>query len=145
MLTEISEPKEYSAEILELQAAIATDPTDMVAQISLASALEGEGFFTEAIDAYQRIISQDPEGVFAASATKALEDLQSSLAAQDPTTPDVVASTVNPGPKPLIYDEVDYTNIDVTSPPLKRLLNLSIAKKQFIGLSTGQKLYGVKL
>ncbi len=137
---EVPEIKEYSPEILALQAAIAADPTDMVTQISLASALESEGFFAEAIATYQQIIDQDSEGIFAASATKALADLQDHVASQADLDADgsETATIALPGqtPKPisLVYDDVDYTDVDVTSPPLKRLQNLSIAQKQFIGI-----------
>ncbi|WP_254048031.1 methyl-accepting chemotaxis protein [Synechococcus sp. BDU 130192] len=134
---EVSGAKDYSPEILALQAAIDADPTDMVAQISFASALESEGFFPEAIAIYQQIIDQDPEGIFAASAAKALGDLQAQLPQSDPETDDPSAIALpDQAPKPvaLVYDDVDYTDVDVTSPPLKRLQNLSIAQKQFIGI-----------
>ncbi|BAW95326.1 methyl-accepting chemotaxis like protein [[Synechococcus] sp. NIES-970] len=133
------EPIAYSAEILALKEAIANDPTDIMAQISLAIALENEGFIQEAADTYRYILDhpeQDPDGVFTGSAAKALEELQPALAALDPTYSLAQESVQTSGRSLQALDpqQVDYSDVDTTSPRIRWLRNLPIARKQFIGM-----------
>lgn len=119
-------------EILSLKAAIANDPTDMVAQISLASALEAAGLIAEAAAVYRYIIDHDPDGVFSGSATKALEALPEQIAITAPLTTGAAEMT---SPEiALLPEAIDYSNVDVTSPLLQGLRNLPIARKQFLGM-----------
>lgn len=126
----------YSAEILELKEAIAADPTDLMAQISLAIAFENEGFFEEAATTYRYIIDsdQDQEGVFAGSAAKALADLQDRLVILPEVLPaskgDGAVAQTSTSPA----QDFDYSTVDVTSPLLKQFQNLSITQKQFLGI-----------
>lgn len=140
--------KEYSPAIKELQADVAANPTDMVAQISLASALETEGYGQEAAATYRYIIDNDPDGVFSASAIKALETLQYN---QQPAVT-VAAGAIAAIPQTrragarvkLELDDFDDEEEGV-SPILRRVRNLPIAQKQFVGflLSSVISLTGV--
>ncbi|MBR8828286.1 MAG: HAMP domain-containing protein [Gomphosphaeria aponina SAG 52.96 = DSM 107014] len=67
--------QDFSAEIIALQTAVEQEPTDLVAKISLASALEQSGHLAEAVAVYRQISALDTEGVFAATAAKALAEL----------------------------------------------------------------------
>ncbi|MEB3192272.1 MAG: methyl-accepting chemotaxis protein [Snowella sp.] len=69
----------YPDEILALQTAAAENPTDLVAKITLANALEQAGFLSDAVLLYQQIKALDDEGVFSGTADKALADLQIKL------------------------------------------------------------------
>lgn len=139
---------EYSSGIKELQAEVAANPTDMVAQISLASALETEGYGREAAATYQYIIDNDPDGVFSASAIKALETLQYSQ--QPAVTVEAIApATPHQSKKSgtrvkLAVDDFD-DNEEGVSPIIRRVRDLPIAQKQFVGflLSSVISLTGV--
>jgi thioredoxin-like negative regulator of GroEL len=49
----------FPQDILELQAQVDSDPTDLVAKITLASALEEAGFLPRAAAVYREIIELD--------------------------------------------------------------------------------------
>ncbi len=71
---------DWSVELNKLQEEVEADPSDLVAKISLASALEHSGKVTEAVSLYEAILTIDgEEGVFGASASKALETLTAPL------------------------------------------------------------------
>ncbi len=75
----------FPQNILDLQAEVDREPMDLVAKITLASALEEAGFLPRAAAVYQEIIELDSEGVFKGSAEKALEGIDAKL--QTPVTP----------------------------------------------------------
>ncbi|MGB2924584.1 MAG: methyl-accepting chemotaxis protein [Limnothrix sp.] len=141
--------KTYSPAIEELRQEVAASPTDMVAQISLASAFENAGHSQEAAQTYQYIIDHDTDGVFSSSAAKALESLQ-----DQPVS--VAVEMLEPEPAPLgrqaksgkrvklKADDYDEDAGDI-SPILSNVRNLPIAQKQFVGflLSSVISLTGV--
>lgn len=140
-------PTEYSPAIKELQDEVAANPTDMVAQISLASALETEGHGQEAAAIYQYIIDNDPDGVFSASAIKALETLQ--YHQQPAVTVEAIAPAAPQAKKAGTRVKLELEDFDDdeegVSPILRRARNLPIAQKQFVGflLSSVISLTGV--
>jgi twitching motility protein PilJ len=69
----------FPAEILELQANVAQNPEDLVARITLASALEQAGFLSEAALQYQAIQSLDTDQIFTATAEKAIAGINAKL------------------------------------------------------------------
>ncbi|NJL82918.1 MAG: tetratricopeptide repeat protein [Chloroflexaceae bacterium] len=73
--------RQSNPEIAALQAVVADNPEDLVAKFTLASSLEQAGQSSAAAELYQDIIAQDPDSVFAASAQKALAELQSAISA----------------------------------------------------------------
>ncbi len=72
--------EQFSEEITNLQTKVDNNPTDLSAKIGLASALEQGGYLSEALKVYEDIIENDEEGVFAASAQKAVEVIEHQLA-----------------------------------------------------------------
>ena len=79
-----SHPKSaFSPEILAAQAAVAENPGDLVAHLSLASALEQEEFWAEALAAYQEVQRLDQERLFTATLDKAIADIQAHLGPTD--------------------------------------------------------------
>ena len=82
-------------DILELQAQVDSDPTDLVAKITLASALEEAGFLPRAAIVYREIIESDRDDVFKGSAEKALEGIESKL--QTPVTAQPVRRSYRQG------------------------------------------------
>lgn len=137
--------KNYPEEIITLLHDVEQNPNDLVAKISLASILEQYGYLQDALEVYQTIIVEDEEGVFRASAEKALENLQ--FAPTPNTTPETIDT-------PLI--SIDLTEetppSDNLHPPLKDTLppqknrdiilpqtfqglsSLPIQRKQLLGL-----------
>ena len=69
----------FPAEILELQANVTQNPEDLVARITLASALEQAGFLSEAALQYQAIQSLDTDQIFTATAEKAIAGINAKL------------------------------------------------------------------
>ncbi|MGI0483138.1 tetratricopeptide repeat protein [Geminocystis sp. CENA526] len=65
----------FSDEIKFLQNNVTVNPQDLTAKLSLATLLEQEKFYHEAIEVYQSIIAQDTDKVFADTANKAIEDI----------------------------------------------------------------------
>lgn len=65
----------FSDEIKFLQNNVIANPQDLTAKLSLATLLEQEKFYHEAIEVYQSIIAQDTDKVFTDTANKAIEDI----------------------------------------------------------------------
>jgi twitching motility protein PilJ len=123
-VTSKSSPAEkFSPEILELQAEVEKSPDDLVAKVSLASALEQSGYLLEAIEVYQEIKEKDTEGIFAASANKAIESLQEKLAINRVDNEDTREAKPS-----FIVEKTRLIN------PLQKFYNLPIGTKQFIAL-----------
>jgi len=70
----------WPPEIVELKKVVENNPQDLVAKISLASALEQAGFLLEAAAQYEDLKSQDTDQVFRAAADKALGEIKQRLA-----------------------------------------------------------------
>lgn len=142
--THLSYPDQaFSPEILELQTAVEQDPTDIVAKITLASALEQAGFLPKAAAVYREIIEQDSDGVFKASAEKALEDIEAKLQVPTPIKPvrrsyrqgriDGADSTDLPDQTTVLLSGTDSSSVLPSPPTLgQSLADLPIASKQFI-------------
>ncbi|BFM40324.1 methyl-accepting chemotaxis protein [Synechocystis sp. LKSZ1] len=78
--TQDSSPKTlFSAEIIELQKAVDQDPNDLIARMSLASALEEGKFWSESLVQYQAVKNLATDETFQAVADKAIADLQLKL------------------------------------------------------------------
>ncbi|MGL5033793.1 MAG: hypothetical protein ACRC6M_08330, partial [Microcystaceae cyanobacterium] len=75
----------FSSEILAFQKVVERDPKDLVARISLGSALEQEGFFTEALACYQSLREMDRDNLFATTVDKAIADVQLKLGGTAPS------------------------------------------------------------
>jgi twitching motility protein PilJ len=129
----------FSEQLLALQQEVAQNPGDMVAQITLASAYESEGYVVEAAEVYRYIIANDQEQIFSASAAKALADLEA-------IAPASVSVEVMPEETPETTPKVETkkrTFLDHAAigkqeeefvPIANRLKNLPIAQKQFLGM-----------
>ncbi|OKH19217.1 methyl-accepting chemotaxis protein [[Limnothrix rosea] IAM M-220] len=140
-ITAIANPQiSYSDEVRGLKREVAADPTDMIAQISLASALENEGHDGEAADVYRYIIANDADGVFSASAEKALENLEGAIAApapiiEQPPQPEItVVPEVKPAKKTKSIIQRPQPSRSSSNGVLGRLRDLPIAQKQFAGM-----------
>ncbi len=83
----------FSPEILAAQAAVAENPGDLMAHLSLASALEQGEFWAEALAEYQEVQRLDQERLFTATLDKAIADLQSHLGPTDRPGAGEVASS----------------------------------------------------
>ncbi|AFY37107.1 methyl-accepting chemotaxis sensory transducer [[Leptolyngbya] sp. PCC 7376] len=138
----------YSENIEALRREVTADPSDMVAQISLANAFESEGHAKEAASVYVYIIENDKEEVFSASAQKALEDLQERFpneqlvgSASPKQEQTVEPEVVHPREKQTAND-IDFLGQPKPTKPsnqranqvLSRLRDLPIAQKQFGGM-----------
>ncbi len=142
--TPISSPDQsFPQEILELQTAVEQDPTDVVAKITLASALEQAGFLPKAAAVYREIIDLDEDGVFKASAEKALEEIESKL--QTPVSVKQVRRSYRQGridtstqtslsePSLVLLPNTETSSVLPPPPTLRQsLADLPIASKQFI-------------
>ncbi len=121
--------KQFNSEIQELFKEVNSNPEDLIAKITLASALERENYYTEATQIYREIIELEPEGVFAASAAKALENLglnahkTEQIAAE--ITPEV-SEKINPLTKTLKF----------LGKQKQAITNIPLSYKQFISLVT---------
>jgi twitching motility protein PilJ len=135
----------FPQDILELQAQVDSDPTDLVAKITLASALEEAGFLPRAAAVYREIIELDSEGVFKGSAEKALEGIDAKL--QTPLTAQPVRRSYRQGridsgsQTSLSGQEAEVgsqsLNTPSTTPTFNQsLADLPIASKQFIAFLT---------
>lgn len=143
--THVSFPEQsFPQEILDLQAEVDKDPTDLVAKITLASALEQVGFLPKAANVYREIIELDSDKVFRGSAEKALEGIEAKLQ----TT--VIAQPVRRSYRQGTIDNASQTTLSGSettilgnrrerdsSPTLfQSLADLPIASKQFIAFLT---------
>ena len=132
-------------DILELQAQVDSYPTDLVAKITLASALEEAGFLPRAAIVYREIIESDRDDVFKGSAEKALEGIESKL--QTPVTAqpvrrsyrqgriDSASQTSLSGPEEVVLTDSLATGSTASS-FAQSLADLPIASKQFIAFLT---------
>lgn len=142
----ISFPEQsFPQEILDLQTQVDRDPTDLVAKITLASALEEAGFLPKAATIYREIIELDSEGVFKSSAEKALEGIEAKLQAP-PTTQPVRRSyrqgRMDSGSQTSLSgqeaEERSQSLASISTVPTfsQSLADLPIASKQFIAFLT---------
>jgi twitching motility protein PilJ len=135
----------FPQEILDLQAQVENDPTDLVAKITLASTLEEAGFLPKAAAVYREIIELDRDGVFKGSAEKALEGIAGKL--QTPVTAQPVrrsyrqgridgsSQTSLSGAEEVVL--TDSLTTGATAPNFSQsLADLPIASKQFIAFLT---------
>lgn len=104
-------------QIKQLQAEVEKNPDDLVAKITLASALEQIGAKQEAIAVYRDIEENDKEGIFAATAQKALEELVKEVQA---------AKSLES------LQNTDLKKVKIQ--PKELLSKFPIRRKQFIGL-----------
>ncbi|BAQ63305.1 methyl-accepting chemotaxis protein [Geminocystis sp. NIES-3709] len=65
----------FSDEIKFLQNNVTANPKDLTAKLSLATVLEQEQYYHEAIEVYRSIIEQDTDKVFTDTANKAIEEI----------------------------------------------------------------------
>lgn len=142
--TPISFPDQsFPQEILELQTAVEQDPTDLVAKITLASALEQAGFLPKAAAVYREIIDLDSDGVFKASAEKALEEIDAKLQTPVPVKQvrrsyrqgriDTTTQTSLSDPSAALLPNTETSSVLPSPPTLgQSLADLPIASKQFI-------------
>ncbi|PZV26249.1 MAG: methyl-accepting chemotaxis protein [Snowella sp.] len=135
----------FPQDILDLQAQVENDPTDLVAKITLASTLEQAGFLPKAAAVYREIIELDRDGVFKGSAEKALEGIEGKLQAPVTVQPvrrsyrqgriDSSSQTSLSGSEEVLL--TDSLTKDSTAPNLSQsLADLPIASKQFIAFLT---------
>jgi len=135
----------FPQDILDLQAQVDSDPTDLVAKITLGSALEEAGFLPKAAAVYREIIELDNEGVFKGSAEKALEGIDAKL--QTPLTAQPVRRSYrqgridSPSPTSLSGQEAEGESQSLSTPSTdtsvsQGLADLPIASKQFIAFLT---------
>ncbi|NCS85829.1 MAG: HAMP domain-containing protein [Cyanobacteria bacterium] len=66
----------FSDNIKTLQNNVEKNPSDLMAKLNLATALEQENHYDDALKVYQTIITEDNEGVFAGTAEKAIASIQ---------------------------------------------------------------------
>ncbi|WP_237741218.1 methyl-accepting chemotaxis protein [Geminocystis herdmanii] len=112
----------FSDEIKFLQNNVTANPQDLTAKLSLATALEQEKFYHEAIEVYQSIIAQDTDKVFTDTANKAIEEI---------TKKYLLSEEVEE--KELSQNEVKL-NLIQTINLWQQFKDLPIAYKQFIAL-----------
>lgn len=123
--------------IAALKADVDRDPTDLVAKISLANALEESGQIAEAKTLYQEVVQVDPEGSIGAIARKALETLE------------IPTQLLTSQPIEVVPPESQQTQLEKRS-PLQWFYNLPISRKlvmalflseivSILGLSIGAK------
>lgn len=109
-------------EIESLQAEVERDPTDLVAKISLANALEESGRVTEAKSLYQEVLAADPEGTMGAIASKALDTLA------------IPAARLISPPNTVVPTESQQVQTQHKRSPLQWFYNLPISQKQVLAL-----------
>lgn len=132
----------YPDEVLVLQTAAAENPSDLVAKITLANALEQAGFLADAVLTYQQIKALDGEGIFSGTADKALGDLQiklDRLAEEKQVRRSYRQGRIDSGSEEELaalesqYDEMVAKGQQSTPLNLvQSLKNLPIASKQFV-------------
>jgi twitching motility protein PilJ len=117
--------------INELKAEVDKDPSDLVAQINLANALEKAGQIAAAREMYQQVQVSDPEGIFGITARKALE-------AMGVSNDNKVKQIQLPTQKELATADTS----EIEQKPLKRLLqkfyDLPISKKQLTAFALSE-------
>ena len=145
--THITFPEQsFPPEIIELQASVEQDPTDLVAKITLASALEQAVFLPKAASVYREIIELDSDGVFKGSAEKALEGieakLQSTVTVIKPIRRSYRQGRIDNGSKTSLSGQEegvlgDEFITDSAAPTFwQSLADLPIASKQFVAFLT---------
>lgn len=115
------------AKINELKAEVEKDPTDLVAQINLANALEKAGQIAAAREIYQGVQASDPEGLFGITARKALEAMGVSI-------DNKVKQIELPSQKNLATSEASQVQQTSFKRLLQKFYDLSIGKKQLTAL-----------
>jgi len=116
---ELKQPS-FSERIINLQSAVDEDPTDLVAKLNLATTLQQEKHYYQAIEIYQEIIDEDEEGAFADTAKKAIHDIQVKYLADD------------------LDDDLD-TKEDDSSRFFKQFKQQSNIRQKFVDLPIGYK------
>ncbi|MGI0479776.1 methyl-accepting chemotaxis protein [Geminocystis sp. CENA526] len=112
----------FSDEIRFLQNNVTANPQDLTAKLSLATALEQEKFYHEAIEVYQSIIAQDTDKVFADTANKAIEDITKKYLLSEDTNSENLKEEKD--------TTISLQNINL----LQKFKDLPIVYKQFIAL-----------
>jgi len=125
----VTPKQQFSQEIIALQTEVEHDPSDLVAKISLASALQQSGHLSEAIEVYREIYEQDTDGVFAATAEKALEELGINIEEEE-------AEIVVEEPSEIrkIKQINSQKKENLPGKIIQKIANLPIGTKQFIAL-----------
>lgn len=115
----------FSDRIKILQNTVAENPEDLSTKLNLATALEQEKHYEEALKVYQEIIKEDTEDIFADTAKKAISEIH------------IKYSTID-SKKLENFDKNDTNKkekISKKSVSLRQqIVNLPIAYKQFIAL-----------
>lgn len=75
-LQEKTQFTKFSDNIKNLQHEVEKKPDDLIAKLTLATALQQEKHYDSAIELYEEIIEEDTEGIFASSAEKAIEEIK---------------------------------------------------------------------
>jgi twitching motility protein PilJ len=123
-------PDSLQKQIKELEAEIAKDPEDLVAQITLGAVLERSGQQERAKQVYAKVVARDGDGVLGSKAHKALEamgiTLNPTIDRQKSVTP-----AINKSPEYLKNGSVRQTD---WRNRLQDFYNLPIAKKQLYSL-----------
>ncbi len=117
----------FSENIYTIQRAVEENPLDLVTKLNLASALEQEKHYYQAIATYQEIIDQDDDGVFADSAKKAIENLKKNFS-EDYDLPLDEKKEDSNSLSNVLENTKKITNI------IPKINNFPIGIKQFIAL-----------
>lgn len=112
----------FSDEIKFLQNNVIANPQDLTAKLSLATLLEQEKLYHEAIEVYQSIIAQDTDQVFTDTANKAIEEITSKYLTFQDGSNETLTEKQNKSISP--------QNIDFW----QKFKDLPIVYKQFIAL-----------
>lgn len=120
--TTIPQNNGVSQNIEVLRAEVERDSTDLVAKISLATALAQARQTKEAMAFYQEVVEADPSGVLGASALKAIESLDSGDVSENASETSSHELVQNPKARSL----------------LQGFYNLPINRKQLVALLVSQ-------
>ncbi|BAQ59683.1 methyl-accepting chemotaxis protein [Geminocystis sp. NIES-3708] len=113
---------EFSETIKNLQTTLAENPTDLITKLNLATALQQEKYYQEAVKIYQEIIQEDKDGVFADTAQKAMGEIKIKNLVKEVEKQDNV--------KEVKTDKIKNQSIAL----IQKIIDLPIAYKQFIAL-----------
>jgi twitching motility protein PilJ len=115
----------FSDKIKNLQNTVAENPQDLITKLNLATALEQEKHYKEALIVYQEIIKEDTEDIFTDTAKKAVNEIEIKYLTIDSKKLNTFAQNeINK------KEKVSKKVVSLT----QQIVNLPIAYKQFIAL-----------
>ncbi|MBL1210706.1 methyl-accepting chemotaxis protein [Geminocystis sp. GBBB08] len=112
----------FSETINILQNSVKENPSDLIAKLNLATALQQEKHYQEALKVYQAIIQEDTDGVFADTAEKAIAEIKIKHLTKEVKTEEKLT--------PQNQDNNQKESVNIA----QKIVNLPIAYKQFIAL-----------